>query len=73
MLTEGGEPEAYQEAILHESNKEWVKAMQEKVRSLLENHTYDLLKLLQGKKALRNKWVYRLKTENNGSQLKYKA
>ena len=46
--------------------------MQE-VRSLLENHTYDLGKLPQGKKALRNKWVYRLKTKNNGSQLRYKA
>ena len=73
ILTDEGESETYQEAILHKSKKKWVKAMQEKVRSLLENHTYDLVKLPQGKKALRNKWVYRLKTENNGSQLKYKA
>ena len=47
--------------------------MQEEVISLPENHTFDLVKLPQGKKALRNKWVYRLKTENNGSQLRYKA
>ena len=47
--------------------------MQEEVRSLLENHTCELVKLPQGKKALRNKWVYRLKTENNSSQLRYKA
>ena len=31
------------------------------------------MKLPQRKKALINKWVYRLKTENNGSQLRYKA
>ena len=43
------------------------------MRSLLDNHTYDLVKLPQGKKALINKWVYRLKTENNGSELRYKA
>ena len=73
MLTDGGEPETYQEAILHESKKEWVKAMQKEVRSLLENRTYDLEKLPQGKKALINKWVYKLKTESNGSQLKDKA
>ena len=73
MLTDEGEPETYQEAILHKSKKEWVKVMQEEVRSLLENHTYDLLKLPQGKKALRKKWVYILKTKNNGSQLMYKA
>ena len=42
-----GEPETYPEAILHESKKEWVKAMQEEVRSFLENHTYDLVKLPQ--------------------------
>ena len=31
------------------------------------------MKLPQGKKALINKWVYKLKNENNGSQLMYKA
>ena len=69
ILTNGGEPKTYQEAILHESKKEWVNAMQEEVRSLLENHTYDLVKLPQGKKALINKWVYILETKNNGSLL----
>ena len=73
MLIDGGEQETYQEVILHEGKKECVKVMQEEVRSLLENHTYDFVKLPQGKKALRNKWVYRLKTENNGSQLRYKT
>ena len=55
------------------TKKEWVKVVQEEVRSLLENHTFDLVKLPQGKKSLINKWVYRLKTENNGSQLRYEA
>ena len=55
MLTNEGDPKTYQEAILHESKKEWVKAMQEEVRFLLENHTYDLVKLPQGKKALKKK------------------
>ena len=68
MLTDGGELETYQEAILHENKSEWVKAMQEEMRSLLENYTYDLVKLPKEKKALKNKWVYKLKTENNSSQ-----
>ena len=42
------------------------------MKSLNENHTYDLVKLPKGKRALKNKWVYRLKTENN-SQQRYKA
>ena len=76
ILTDGGELETYQEAILHENKKEWVKAMQEEMRSLLENHTYDLVKLPKGKKALKNKWVYRLKTEKKKKQKtkkRYKA
>ena len=47
--------------------------MQEELKSLHENHTYDLVKLPQGKKAFKNKWVYRLKTESDNSQLMYKA
>ena len=72
MFTDGGEPETYQEAILHEHKNEWDEAMKEEMRSLHENHTYDLVKLPKGKKALKNKWVYKHKTENNGSQ-RYKA
>ena len=47
--------------------------MQDEMQSLYENHTYDFVKLPQGKRALRNKWVHQLKTENNSSQLRYKA
>ena len=46
--------------------------MQEEMKSLNENHTYDLVKLLKGKRTLKNKWVYMLKTENN-SQQRYKV
>ena len=31
------------------------------------------MKLPKGKKALKDKWVYKLKIENNSSQLRYKA
>ena len=41
--------------------------------SLHENHTYELVKLPKGKRALKNKWVYRLKTQEHSSQPKYKA
>jgi hypothetical protein len=40
---------------------------------LYENHTYELVKLPKGKKALKNKWVFRMKTENNSSQPRYKV
>ena len=43
------------------------------MESLHENLTYELMELHVGKKALRNKWVYKLKTGEDGSTPKYKA
>ena len=73
MITDGGEPECYEEAMTHDKKKEWVKAMQEEIKSLHENKTYELVQLPKGKRPLRNKWVYRLKTDENSSQPRYKA
>jgi hypothetical protein len=57
----------------HEQKVEWVIAMQEVQKSLRENHTYELVKLPKGKRALKNKWVFRLKTEEHTSHPRYKA
>ena len=73
MLTDGGEPETYEEAINDGKQEEWLKAMQEEMKSLHDNHTYDLVKLPKGKRALKNKWVYKLKVEENSSKPRYKA
>ena len=52
---------------------EWYKAMQEELKSLHENHTFELVKLPKGKRTLTNKWVYKLKMEESSLQLRYKA
>ena len=41
--------------------------------SLHENHTYELVELPKGKRALRNKWVYKLKPGDAGNPPRYKA
>ncbi|CAL9011600.1 unnamed protein product [Prunus brigantina] len=73
LLTDGGEPECYEEALTHDQQDEWLKAMHEEKQSLHENHTYDLVNLPKDRKALKNKWVYRLKTEENNSKPRFKA
>ena len=72
ILIDGGAPECFEEVMSHQHKNKWVKVMQEELRSLNENHAYDLAKLPKGKRALKNKWVYRLKIENN-SQQRYKV
>lgn len=63
MLTYGGDQEDYSEALADEHKGEWLKTMQEEMESSHKNHTYDMVKLPKGKKALSNKWVFRKKVE----------
>lgn len=53
MTTDRGEPEFYQEVMIAVHQDERFKAMQEEMNSLHENHTYDLVLLPKGRKALR--------------------
>ena len=46
--------------------------MKDEMYSLLGNQTWELTELPVGKKALHNKWVYRIKNEHDGSK-RYKA
>ena len=71
LISDQGEPESYQEAIEHAKKGDWKKAMEEEMNSLLENHTYDLVKLPKVRKILKNKCVFKLM--NDGKNLMYKA
>ena len=56
----------------HKDKDYWIKAMQEEMNSLQKNDTYELTKLPKGRKALKNKWVFKLKKDDK-KLLKYKA
>ena len=43
--------------------------MKDEMDSLLKNKTWDLCKFLVGKRALQNKWVYRLKEEDGNNKV----
>ena len=47
--------------------------MEEELNSLLENKTWELINLPKGRKALQNKWVYRIKHEGDENKERYKA
>ena len=55
-----------------ETRKKWEEGMKEEMDSLVNNHTWDLVQFPAGKRALHNKWVYRLKKEDGGKK-RYKA
>ncbi|KAK0605685.1 hypothetical protein LWI29_029597 [Acer saccharum] len=72
LLTDAGEPECYDEACQGEDASKWELVMKDEMKSLVSNQTWELAKLPEGKKALQNKWVFRIKEEHDGSK-RYKA
>ena len=51
----------------------WVESMEDEIKSLYENGTYELVELPKGKKALTNKWIFRLKQDQHTFAPRYKA
>ncbi|MDV3181225.1 MAG: hypothetical protein Q8830_03365 [Candidatus Phytoplasma australasiaticum] len=48
-----------------ENKEKWMEAMQDEMKSLHENKMFDLVKLPNGKRVLKNKWVFRIKHEEH--------
>lgn len=53
-LTGEGEPECFKEAIENDDNQKRLDAMHDEIKSLHDNHTYDLVKFLESKMTLEN-------------------
>ena len=68
------EPQSFQEAISCPKSGEWWKAMESEISRFQKMKTYDLVdrKQYPQEKVLSGKWVYKIKTNADGSPL-YKA
>ena len=67
------DPESYQEAMRGPQADEWTAAMRAEYNSLMQAHTWKLVPLPAGRKAVKCKWIFRVKTNPDGSIAKYKA
>lgn len=67
------EPQNTEEALNSDLAQKWKDAMDSEYESLLKNNTWILTELPEGKIALPCKWVYKTKTDENGSVVRYKA
>jgi hypothetical protein len=68
LLIDSGEPECYEEAMQVDTKKKWEQGMKEEMDSLVNNQTWDLVQFPAEKRALQNKWVYKLKEEDGGKK-----
>ncbi|KAH9802505.1 Integrase catalytic domain-containing protein [Citrus sinensis] len=67
-------PNTFGEALRSIKSDQWKLAMEEEMKSLHQNQTWELVKLPKGKRAIGNKWVYTKKQGSpNQSTPRYKA
>lgn len=65
-----GYPHFYREAI---TNVRWRNAMDEELKALEKNHTWDIVDLPPQVKLIGCKWVYKIKLKYDGSVERFKA
>lgn len=67
------EPVTIKEAMSSSNSAEWKDAMSDEMNSLMENQTWTLVNLPNGKKPLKTKWVFNIKEDTSGKMIRYKA
>ena len=59
----GRDPASYAEAMGSHNNAEWTDACQYEIDTLSKNNTWELVDLPPGRKAVKSKWVFKLKSD----------
>lgn len=67
------EPRNLKEVRESPNRGKWFEAMQEELKSIHENETWELVDLPEEKNAIGSKWVYKIKYNQDGSVARYKA
>lgn len=72
-VTTATEPVTVKEARSGVNKAKWELAMEKEMESLKSNEVWDLVKLPEGRSAVGSKWVFKLKTDQDGSVERHKA
>ncbi|KAH9741648.1 hypothetical protein KPL70_002701 [Citrus sinensis] len=73
LLTEDEEPSTFHETLESLDVILWMTAMQEEIEALHKNKTWELVPLPRGRKAIGNKWVYKINRDGNDQVEQYRA
>jgi transposase InsO family protein len=66
-------PNSYEDIENMADSSKWILATDEEINSLVENNTWELVPLPPNRRALKNKWVFRIKRDADGNITRYKA
>ena len=73
MLLDHDEPTNYEEAMMSPDSAEWLEAMKSEMGSMYENKVWTLVDLPDDRQTIRNKWIFKRKTDVDSSVTIYKA
>lgn len=68
-----GEPQTVREAIVSNDREKWEMAMKEEISAHEENGTWTLTELPKDRKAIKTKWVFKIKNDGGDGPNRYKA
>ncbi|GJQ67513.1 hypothetical protein Trydic_g8329 [Trypoxylus dichotomus] len=72
-FTEMYTPETYEEAMNSGDKKQWEQAIHEEFNALKENDVWEVVTLPENKSTIQSKWVFKIKQDDKGNIVKYKA
>ena len=67
------EPMTYHEAVNGSKGSNWKEAMQVEMKSFKDNNVWELVTLPKNKKLVGSKWVYKVKVDGDGHDVRFKA
>lgn len=67
------EPKTLAQALSSDQKSKWIAAMDDEMKSLAKNETWNLCELPPERTAIGSKWVYKAKTDASGKICRYKA
>jgi len=67
------EPPSYTEAISSPLAEQWNAAIQEELKSVIDNQTWELVELPKGRTPVKCRWTFRVKRGAGGDVIRYKA
>ena len=72
-LNEYDEPNSIKEALKSTHKEKWKEAINSELDSLKENNTWVVSNLPPGKKAIKTRWIYKIKKNSNNEPERFKA
>ena len=73
MLLDHDEPTNYEETMVSLDSAKWLEAMKSEIWSMYENKVWTLIDLPDDQWVIKNKWIFKRKTDADSSVTIYKS